>query len=334
MLKQYNNSILDATNHTMLKNETYYGHHLSSSFIIPISITFTITSLGGIVFNFILICIILSEKQLRSITSNIFMVNLAIGDLITAVFIIPFDVDYMIRGYFPYNTIICGINKVGFLVSLSSSVNNLFMLTLDRYISVKYPFKRMRYFTSFKITMVVAFGWIYAVIFGAFPIIYNYDSISQGDRGCVMIFPMEYAYVWIFVNGIFPGVCIIILNILLFNRANKRPRSLQATIQAQRVSLSSNMKAAKTILMLVVIFLICWLLYCILVLWNILCGVCHPREVTWIGNAINYSSVTLNPLVYGFRNKIIKSTLKRFSLKISRSKKKINRNAANSQKYM
>ena len=152
------------------------------------------------------------------------------------------------------------------------------MLTLDRYISVKYPFKRMRYFTSFKITIVIAVGWIYAVLFGAFPIIYNYDSIYQGDIGCIMVFPIEYAYIWIFVNGIFPGLCIIILNILLFKRANRRPRSLQATIQAQELSLCSNMKAAKTILMLVVIFLTCWLLYFILVLWNILCGVCHPRR--------------------------------------------------------
>ena len=289
MLKQYNNSILDATNHTILKNGTYYGHQLSSSFTIPLSITFTITSLGGVVFNFILICVILSVKQLRSITSNIFMVNLAIGDFITAVFVIPLDVDFMIRGYFPYNTIICGINQVGFFVSLSSSVNNLFMLTLDRYISVKYPFKRMRYFTSFKITIAIAVGWIYAVIFGVFPIIYNYDSIYQGDGVCVIIFPVEYAYAWIFVNGIFPGLCIVILNILLFKRANKRPRLLQANIQAQDISLRSNMKAAKTILMLVVIFVTCWLSYCILILCNILCGGCHPREITWRGNTVNFS---------------------------------------------
>ena len=191
------------------------------------------------------------------------------------------------------------------------------MLTLDRYISVKYPFKRMRYFTSFKITIVIAVGWIYAVLFSAFPIIYNYDSIYQGDRVCVMIFPMEYAYVWIFVNGIFPGLCIIIFNILLLKRANKKPHLLQATPQAQDVSSCSNMKAAKTILTLVVIFLTCWLLYCILVLCNFLCGICHPREVTWIGNAINYFSVTLNPLVYGLSIKRIKNTLKRLYSKIS-----------------
>jgi hypothetical protein len=57
------------------------------------------------------------------------------------------------------------------------------------------------------------------------------------------------------------------------------------------------------------VFLFCWLTFIVLVVWNILCRICHPREVTWTGNAINYSSVILNPLLYGLLNKKVRKVL-------------------------
>ena len=64
----------------------------------------------------------------------------------------------------------------------------------------------------------------------------------------------------------------------------------------------SNLKAAKRIALLVGLFCFCWLTYFLLVVTNVACGICHPRELTWVGNIINYSSTVTHPLLYGILN--------------------------------
>ena len=70
-------------------------------------------------------------------------------------------------------------------------------------------------------------------------------------------------------------------------------------------ALLRNIKAAKRIGLLFCICLICWCVYVVMVAVNYMC-MCHPREVTWLANIINYSSTALNPLVYGLLTKNIR----------------------------
>ena len=185
MYQYFNNTsnILDDKNHMGI---IPYGHNIGDAFAILITIAFTLITSGGVVFNIILIFTIVTDKNLRSKTSNIFMVNLAVGDLITAVFVTSFDTDIIHRGYFPYHTIICGLKDAAFLLSLSSSMNSLLIMTIDRYISLKYPFKKIRHFTTINIIIVIVFGWLYAVLFSTFPVIYNYKRVQVTNGLCTV----------------------------------------------------------------------------------------------------------------------------------------------------
>jgi len=72
-----------------------------------------------------------------------------------------------------------------------------------------------------------------------------------------------------------------------------------------------NIKAAKRISLLVGECLFCWLIYDIIVLRNI--SGHYDKVVTQIGRCIMYSSLFLNPLVYGMYNPAIKKiVMKRF----------------------
>ena len=97
MYQYFNNTsnILDDKNHMGV---IPYGHNIGNTFAILITIAFTLTTSVGVVFNPILIFTIVTDKKLRSKTSNIFMVNLAVGDLITAVSVTSLDTDIIQRG--------------------------------------------------------------------------------------------------------------------------------------------------------------------------------------------------------------------------------------------
>ena len=79
----------------------------------------------------------------------------------------------------------------------------------------------------------------------------------------------------------------------------KRRRNASAKIGA-------NIKAAKRILLLVGVFVVCWLTYILSVAHNMACNGCHPRELTWMANVVNYSSCAINPMLYGLLNKTVR----------------------------
>jgi len=282
----------------------------------------------------------------------VFIVNLAISDLITVIGTIPFGVDFMLRGQFTHGLIACGIMQTTFLLSLPSSVLNLSLLTAERLITIKLPFHYMQYLTKRNITIAVISIWSYTLLVALFPIIYDSDAIGVYYGNCVLIYPPAYDFFQLIANFLIPILFICFANIVLFYVANRQALKMQATIKlgsfvdvdSQEISkkeskekvskcvsnnniisnllptkrtrkasisarvkfISKNVKAAKRIGLLLGVFFICWVIYIILVVTNISCGICHPRELTWIGNIINYSSTAINPLLYGMLNKNIR----------------------------
>ena len=295
--------------------------------------------------NSILIYVIVRSRSLHNIM-HVFIVNLAISDLITSAGTMPFDVDLMIRGYFDHGLVACGIMHFTFLISLPSSVLNLVLLTTERFISVVYPFHRIRYLKRRNVIIVLTIAWLYTCVVALFPLVYQKDSVTVTMGRCLIQSPISYDIFQIIANFSIPIIYICFANIVLFCVSNKhaeRIRSLSivsalkplsfgdsdskdlessqpAPLKAKRRSsgrrnsirtISKNTKAAKRLALLVGVFLFCWLTYIILVATNLSCGVCHPRELTWIGNIINYSSSAINPLLYGLLNAKIRRELKK-----------------------
>ena len=130
---------------------------------------FFIIFIFGVILNTILVVIICIDKNLHTIT-NVFIINLAISDLITAVSVVPFDADSLIRGHYPYGIIPCGIKETMFMLSLPSSVVNLLLLTFERFMSSLVSFKKVRYFTKTRVAILITLSWVYTVNAALFPI--------------------------------------------------------------------------------------------------------------------------------------------------------------------
>ena len=359
----YNNSNDDNTNiQSLFRNLTqlYFNHQNQQNFhsgsitgdIAPLDPTFTkiaafcfiLIIIVSVFCNLTLIYVIVRSRSLHNIM-HVFIVNLAISDLITSAGTMPFDVDFMLRGYFDHGLVACGIMHFTFLISLPSSVLNLVLLTSERFVSVVAPFHRIRYLKRRNVIIVLTVTWLYTCIVALFPLVYKEDSITVSMGRCLIQNPISYDIFQIIANFLIPIIYICFANIVLFCVSNKhatRIRSLSvvaamepfnsgdskdsgmsqpvAPMRAKRRSsgrrnsmrtITKNTKAAKRLALLVGVFLFCWLTYIILVATNLSCGVCHPRELTWVGNIINYSSSAINPLLYGLLNAKIRRELKK-----------------------
>ena len=296
-----------------MDNYTVFNISLSPEISSVLAGCFSIISFFGILLNGILILVIFLDKNFHS-ALNIFVINLAIGDIITAVTVVPFDADFMLRGYYPYGIIPCGIKETMFLLSLPSSVVNLLLLTFERFVFAVFPFKNVRYFTKRNAIIMVLVGWIYTINAALLPIYTNgVSSISVKNGLCYLNFSFSYALYQIFVNFALPVVIMVVLNISLFSITRKYQKQIKKLSMNSESSCSisflRDLKNAKVILLLVGNFLICWLTFVALASTNLLCHGCHPRALTWFGNAINYSSIVFNPLIYGLTNKLIRKAI-------------------------
>ena len=293
-----------------------YGHSLSRVFSIGISIYFICLITGGVFCNTILIHTIIWRRSLYN-AGNVFIVNLSICDLITATSTIPFDTDFILRGYYNYGTFICGLKETVFMFSLPSSMVNLLLLTVERFIKIIYPYRYPNIFIKKNVILVLLLSWSYYGIVALFPLMYDSNASHVADGKCFVSVPLHYVSYQLTVNFFIPLCCIITMNMMIFRTARRHARCIQKQMSSignsrrrQRfLTTSVNYKAAKTIMILVGLFLVCWLSYIILVTANIMCDICHPREVTWLGNAINYSSIALNPVLYGLHNKQIRQVI-------------------------
>ena len=125
-------------------DRSHFGHHLEKQFAQVIAFTFLSIIIISVICNVILISSILFIRRLHSVL-HVFVVNMAVSDLITSLGTIPFDVDYLLRGHFPHGRFACGVMQTVFLISLPSSVLSLTLLTAERFVAVVYPFKVSTY---------------------------------------------------------------------------------------------------------------------------------------------------------------------------------------------
>lgn len=298
-----------------------YGHQLSDSFTTAVIIYFVALIASGIVSNLILIWLIVCRRNLHSVT-NTFIINLAICDFIIASINIPQDVDFLIRGYYNGNVITCGFKEIVFFFSLPSSVANLLLLTVERFCKVVYTYKYRAMFTRRRVNRLIAAVWCYTLLVALFPILYDHNSINVKNGACWMEFPWPYIYYTVAANFILPVLLIFGLNIALFIVAKRHAVNiqLQLTGKVNRgsrrtkfrnwFSFLANFKAVKTILLLVGVFLFCWMSFIAIATHNLLCNLCHPRELTWLANCINYSFTALNPILYGITNKTLRKEIR------------------------
>lgn len=320
-----NTNVTPATceHHQQQHGGHYYGHELDYTLTVTIATYFIFIIVTGVTFNLLLVYTICSKRRLHTI-SNYLIVNLAVCDLVTAVSTLPFDSEFLLRGHYHHGDVLCALKETAFMFSLPSAIVNLLLLTAERFITIRFPFKQEKTLTKRNTAVVIVISWSYFLLVACFPLMYTRDAVvAQGGR-CFIIFPMTYVYYQLFVNFSFPLLCILIMNCLIFRIASQHATCIRkqqgclatrnstntttTTPSTSKRQFLTNYKAAKTIMILVANVFLCWLTYISIVMLNVFCG-CLTRGAVWVGNAANYTSIAVNPIAYGLMNRRIRNTI-------------------------
>ncbi|XP_004419216.1 PREDICTED: neuropeptide FF receptor 2 [Ceratotherium simum simum] len=137
-------------------NYYLYEPQVAAIFIISYSLIFFLCMVGNTVVCFI----VMRNKHMHTVT-NLFILNLAISDLLVGIFCMPVTLlDNIIAGW-PFGSTMCKISGFVQGVSVATSVFTLVAIAVDRFRCVVYPFKpKLTIKTAFVIIVII---WVLAI---------------------------------------------------------------------------------------------------------------------------------------------------------------------------
>uniref|UniRef100_A0A8C4RCB1 Neuropeptide FF receptor 1 n=1 Tax=Erpetoichthys calabaricus TaxID=27687 RepID=A0A8C4RCB1_ERPCA len=301
--------------HSLNKNATfsqYYQHSLAvaASYILSYLFIFILCMIG----NGLVCLIVLKNKRMRTVT-NLFILNLAISDLLVGIFCVPTTlVDNLITGW-PFSNAVCKMSGLVQGMSVSASVFTLVAIAVDRFRCIVYPFKPKLTLPEAVITIVII--WVLAV------------AIMCPSAVMLMVSQMEDHYI-IYdsdYNQTFPMYSCYedwpdtemrkIYTTVLFAHIYLAPLTL-ITLMYSRIGVKLNVvsrKKIKIIKMLIVVallFMVSWLpLWTLMLLTdyanlstdqlNLMTSYIFPFA-HWLA----FSNSSINPIIYGYFNENFK----------------------------
>lgn len=141
--------------------------NMESPFQVPVGVLSLLAVLYGLISilavfgNLLVIIVILKNKNMQSIT-NIFIANLALGDVLIGIFSIPFQFQAALlqRWVVPY--FLCPVAPFVKNLTVCVSVFTLTIIAIDRYIAVMYPLKAG---IKMKVaTLVLVNIWLFGIV--------------------------------------------------------------------------------------------------------------------------------------------------------------------------
>lgn len=277
----------------------------------------------AIIGNSTLMGVIVTVRKLHS-KAHIFIVDLTVSDMLVALTVMPVDIESLINGGFFHGVVTCEFVSVMFFMSLPASALSLSLLTLERYITLKYPLTHHKVLTKKRAIAALIIKWLYVTIIASLPAmgwVSKATTVRDGD--CMFFFTTNYAIFMLSVNFVLPLFIILFANIEIFRIANHAALKMQKSVRrsekrrASLIAIGANVKAAKKIMLLVGLFMLSWFPYIVNTIVNISCDKCHSQFGSWIILALNFSNSAMNPILYGLLNKDVRHEIRKLLREMS-----------------
>ncbi|KPP79779.1 trace amine-associated receptor 3-like, partial [Scleropages formosus] len=259
--------------------------------------------------NLLVIISISHFKQLHTPT-NFFILSLAVADLLVGVTVMPFGLSTTIEVCWNFGRTFCVVYQIFTYYLTSVSLYNVIFIAVDRYLAVCNPF-----FYSAKITvnislLIIFFIWCTSIFLNT---VLYYFSTSITDTtnttASLTVCSVTASDTWDIVDlllvFIFPSVLMIILYIKIFIIARHHAKTIRCANKAntfhnttEMKSMASEKKAAKTLGIVVAVFLLCLMPSFTVFVDPDVVSLTFYVEMQNITYAVLFLNSSINPIIY------------------------------------
>ncbi|XP_059151398.1 alpha-1A adrenergic receptor-like [Physella acuta] len=314
--------------------------------------------------NVLVIASVVLNANLRT-TTNYFIANLAIADLLLGTTVLPFSATLEVLQYWVFGQIFCDVWAAIDVLCCTASILSLCVISIDRYIGVTRPLQHARIIRHTRAVYIIIFVWLLSMAISVAPLIGWKEESNPDPRVCTVT--TQPGYVLFSVAGSFYIPCFIILGVYfriyretvkytkclmsgaklakvdeenvvslrihtgrlvstssqqdhchvdvpeeemsalgygklprqLVDKDSGRKRNSRLTFSNKVAKFKREKKAAKTLGIVVGVFITCWLPFFVILPLDSLCPTCSVPPLLfklffWLG----YCNSTMNPIIY------------------------------------
>ncbi|XP_062420859.1 trace amine-associated receptor 13c-like [Pungitius pungitius] len=262
-------------------------------------------SLLTVTLNLLVIISISYFKQLHTPT-NLLLISLAVSDFFVG-FIMFFQI-VLTGGCWFLGDLMCVLYQYLAYIITSASVGTMVLISVDRYVAICEPLHYANKVTQKRVKICVCLCWTCSAIYSTLPLKDNLDEPGRYNScfgECVVVINYVGGLTDLFLTFIGPVTVIIVLYMRVFVVAVTQARAMRSHAAELPLRLSmtitpkkSELKAARTLGVVIVVFLLCICPYYCVALTD-QDTLLNASSAT-IVICVFYFNSCLNPLIYAF----------------------------------
>ncbi|XP_078410475.1 alpha-1A adrenergic receptor [Cetorhinus maximus] len=305
--------------------------------------------LFAIVGNIMVILSVACNRHLQTVT-NYFIINLAIADLLLSTIILPFSASLEVFGYWAFGRIFCDVWAAVDVLCCTASIMSLCVISIDRYIGVRYSLRYPTIMTERKAVWILIILWVSSIVISVGPLLGWKEAAPEDETVCSITEEPGYALFSSLFSFYLPLMVILVMYFRIYIVARRTTKSLEAGVKKERsktmevvlrihcksvmeepsstfknkgqqfrsslsmrlLKFSREKKAAKTLGIVVGVFILCWLPFFTILPLGAFFPSIKPSDVVfkvifWLG----YFNSCINPIIYPCSSKEFKRAFTR-----------------------
>ncbi|XP_069765841.1 galanin receptor 2b-like [Narcine bancroftii] len=280
---------------------------------IIVPVIFSLIFLLGTVGNGLVLAVLLRNGQISYSTTNLFILNLSIADLVFIIFCVPFQATiYTLDGWL-FGSLMCKAVHFFIYLTMYASSFTLATISVDRYLAIRYPLKSRDFRIARNALVAIGIIWALSIILAGPYMNYYQIVLYNGVPICVPVWEDKRRKVMDVSSFVFGYVIPITILSFAYTKTIKYLWTSVDPIETISEVKKAKQKVTKMIIIVTMLFCLCWLPHHVVIMcfWF---GYFPFNKATYafrlISHCMSYANSCLNPIVYALISKHFRKRFK------------------------
>ncbi|XP_073729843.1 trace amine-associated receptor 13c-like [Misgurnus anguillicaudatus] len=261
---------------------------------------FSLLSVWTVLLNLLVIISISHFKKLHTPT-NMLILSLAVADLLVGLTIMPLEAIRFIETCWYFGDTICRLFILIMGLLICTSLSNLVLIAVDRCVAVCHPLLYPQKITMTRTIIMIYVSWFWSSAYNISVFITTSQSKFTCYGECTFMYTFTLTIIDLFLSFLLPCVVIITLYLRIFYVAHQQVKVINSLMRSGKhltegsVRRKSESKAARTLGIIVTVYLFCWIPYYSLTLTP---NTRMTSIIAYVMLWMLYINSGVNPLIY------------------------------------